>query len=94
MVQRLSVRFDDDEIARMRKYAADHGVPDLATICRLGVLELLKRKPPKTIPEGVARPVGNPDPVAAGQAGAAARWGKPKQKRRKAADAAGSSGRK
>jgi hypothetical protein len=77
---RITVRLGVDLMAALDGYATENGL-DRAAVVRLAVVNQLKRKPPKSLPEGVERVGRNPDPSAAGKAGAAARWkGKGKRK--------------
>jgi len=73
MPRHLGLRVDDDVFERLEQYAAQNNLPDVSTVARLALMEQLKRKPPKKLPPGVERKAGNPDPVAAGLASAAAR---------------------
>ena len=76
---RATIRFGEDLLAELDAYATEHGL-ERAAMVRLAVINQLKRKPPKTLPEGVERVGRNPNPAEAGRAGAAARWSKAKDK--------------
>lgn len=75
MPTRLTVRLDQSLLDSIDSYAASHGL-DRATVVRLALTEQLRRSPRKTLPPGVERFPGNPDPLEAAKLGAATRWGK------------------
>lgn len=74
---KINVRLGEELIAELESYAEEHGL-GRADVVRLAVINQLKKKPPKSLPEGVERVGRNPNPADAGRAGAAARWAKGK----------------
>lgn len=72
---KINVRLGEELIIEIEAYAEEHEL-GRADVIRLAVINQLKRKPPKTLPEGVSRVGRNPNAADAGRLGAEARWKK------------------
>ena len=73
--EKHTVRYGAELLTDIDAYCAKHDL-GRSQFARLAALLLLRRNPPRKLPEGVKRTSATPDPATAGKAGAEARWSK------------------